>query len=172
MTSGEADPSWFLAQLRPNCAQMAKRNLERQQLATFLPFEEETHVRHQKFVSVNRPLFPGYIFAAVDVATAPWRAINATQGISRLVSFGNTPALVPNGFVESLKQRCDADGKLVTSSQAFNVGDTVQIVRGALARFVGEIERIEPDRRVWLLMEIMGGRTRLALPDTVVRLVV
>lgn len=29
--------------------------------------------------------------------------------------------------------------------------------------FVAKIERTAPDRRVWVLMEIMGGQTRVAV---------
>jgi hypothetical protein len=31
------------------------------------------------------------------------------------------------------------------------------------ANFVAEVEKIAPDRRVWVLMELMGGQTRVAV---------
>ena len=59
------DERWFLAQLKPNSAQIAKRHLERQGFETFLPLEETTQPRNGKFVTAQRLLFPGYIFVAL-----------------------------------------------------------------------------------------------------------
>ena len=68
MTFHDRGTSWFLAQLKPNCANIADKNLKRQGFQTFLPMEEETTQRNGKFVTAMRPLFPGYIFVAFDVA--------------------------------------------------------------------------------------------------------
>jgi len=69
MTFHDRGTSWFLAQLNPNCANIADKNLKRQGFQTFLPIEEETRKRNGKFVTAMRPLFPGYIFVTFDVAT-------------------------------------------------------------------------------------------------------
>ena len=74
MTFHDRGTSWFLAQLKPNCANIADRNLKRQGFKTFLPMEEETRQRNGKFVTSMQPLFPGYIFVAFDVARGFWRA--------------------------------------------------------------------------------------------------
>jgi transcriptional antiterminator RfaH len=47
--------TWFLAQLKPNCAKIADKNLARQGFKTFLPLEEETRQRNGKFISAMRP---------------------------------------------------------------------------------------------------------------------
>ena len=59
MTFHDRGTSWFLAQLKPNCANIADKNLKRQGFQTFLPMEEETRQRNGKFVTAMRPLFPG-----------------------------------------------------------------------------------------------------------------
>ncbi len=105
--------SWFLAQLKPNCAKIADKNLKRQGFQTFLPIEEETRQRNGKFVTSTRPLFPGYIFVAFDVTEGLWRSVNSTYGITRLVSFGKDPSAVPCNLVTQLMLRCDANGKLL-----------------------------------------------------------
>jgi len=99
-----------LAQLKPNYANIADKNLKRQGFQTFLPMEEETRQRGGKFVTAMRPLFPGYIFVAFDVARGLWRTVNSTYGITRLVSFGKEPTAVPLNLVSQLMLRCDAKG--------------------------------------------------------------
>ena len=162
MAAHERGTSWFLAQLKPNCARIADKHLTRQGFRTFLPLEEETRQRGGKFVTAERPLFPGYIFVTFDAARGHWRQVNSTYGITRLVSFGKEPAAVPLDLVSQIMLRCDADGKLLPPKM-LKPGDQVALTKGPFANFVAEVEQIAPDRRVWVLMEIMGGATRVAV---------
>ncbi|MFD1508586.1 transcription termination/antitermination protein NusG [Lacimonas salitolerans] len=163
MTSSFSDPSWFLAQLKPNCAQIAKKNLNRQGFKTFLPMEEQTRQRNGKFVTAKRPLFPGYIFVAFDAAKGLWRAVNSTYGITRLVSFGKEPVAVPTDLVSQLIQRCDTSGNLLPP-KLLEPGDQVVLTKAPFADFVAEVEKVAPDQRVWVLIEILGGQTRVSVP--------
>lgn len=162
MTFHDSGTSWFLAQLKPNCASIADKNLKRQGFRTFLPLEEETRQRNGKFVTAMRPLFPGYIFVAFDVACGLWRTVNSTYGITRLVSFGKEPTAVPLDLVSQLMLRCDAAGKLLPP-KLLKPGDQVTLTKGPFAHFVAEVEEIAPDSRVWVLMELIGGQTRVAV---------
>lgn len=160
--------AWFVAQLKPNCAHIAVRNLQRQGFRTFLPLEDKTKRQRNRFVTTPTPLFPGYIFVAIDTVRGLWRAVNSTLGITRLVSFGRMPTPVPTGLVEQLQLRCDASGKLLPPD-ALQPGDCVRVTSGPFADFIGTIEKIAPDRRVWVLMELMGAQTRVAVQADVLR---
>lgn len=154
--------TWFLAQLKPNCAKIADKNLKRQGFQTFLPLEEETRPRKGRFVTTLQPLFPGYIFVSFDEGLEPWRKINSTYGITRLVSFGNEPTPLPCGLISQLMLRCDAKGKLLLPDH-LQPGDQVMLIKGPFASFVAEVEKITPDQRIWILLEIMGGQCRVAV---------
>ena len=157
--------TWFLAQLKPNCSNIADKNLKRQGFQTFLPVEEKTHERKGKFVTSLKPLFPGYIFVAFDAARDFWRSVNSTYGITRLVSFGKETRSVPYDLVSQLMSRCDDTGKLLPP-KVIKPGDTVMLTTGPFANFVAEVERITPDKRVWILMNLLGGPTRVGVqPD-------
>lgn len=166
----DTDDGWFLAQLKPNSAQIAKRHLERQGFEVFLPLEDTTQQRNGKYVTAQRLLFPGYIFVALDASQGQWRVINSTQGITRLVSFGRGPASVPHGLVDGLKARCDDFGALVAGSSLAS-GAPVSFTSGPFADFVGEVERLDADRRVWVLMDLMGAQTRVKAHETQLRAV-
>lgn len=162
MSHDDNGTTWFLAQLKPNSHRIAERNLTRQGFPAFLPMEEETKRARGKFVTQMRPLFPGYIFVALDILRGDWRAVNSTYGITRLVSFGKEPSVVPLDLVSQLMLRCDATGKLLPP-KLLKPGDQVTLTKGPFANFVAEVESIAPDRRVWILMDIMGGQTRVAV---------
>jgi transcriptional antiterminator RfaH len=160
--------TWFLAQLKPNCGSIAERNLKRQGFRTFMPLEEGTMRRGGRFVTASVSLFPGYIFVAL--ATGQWRPVNSTYGITRLVSFGQEPTPVPLALVSQLMLRCDSSGKLLPP-RLLKPGDQVRITSGPFAEFVAEVEAMAPDRRVFVLMELMGGQTRVAVKADQLRIV-
>ena len=168
MTDHDPETRWFLAQCKPNSHRVAQRNLARQGFAVFLPLQEETKRARGRFVTRMRPLFPGYLFVALDIRQGPWRAVNSTLGITRLVSLGGTPTPVPDDLVEQLRLRCDPGGKLLPP-QSFEPGDRVTFARGPFANFVATIESLAPDRRVWVLLELMGQQTRVAVQADQIR---
>lgn len=89
-----------------------------------------------------------------------WRAINSTFGVSRIVTFGSDyPAQVPPVLMGQLLARCDQNGRLLPPD-ALAPGDQVRILKGPLSDFVGTVEQISPQQRVWLLLEFMGRATR------------
>jgi transcriptional antiterminator RfaH len=153
---------WFLAQVKPNSHAIAARNLARQGFATFLPMQEETRRHRGKFLTQMRPLFAGYIFVALDMRQGAWRAVNSTSGITRLVSLGSAPTPVPRDLVCKLMGRCDQDGRLVPQ-KPLSPGDEVMLTRGPFMDFVARIERMAPDERVHVLMDLMGAQTRLVV---------
>ena len=124
--------------------------------------EETTRRQNGKFATAMRPLFPGYIFVALDVALGSWRAIISTYGITRLVSFGKEPTAVPSDLVSQLMLRCDAEGKF-QQENCLRPGDQVILNKGPFVNFVAEVERIAPDQRVLILMDFMGAQTRVAV---------
>ena len=70
--------------------------------------------------------------------------------------------MVPLDIVNQLMLRCDSAGKLLPP-KLLKSGDEVRITSGPFVDFVATIDNMHPDRRVWVLMEIMGGQTRVAV---------
>ena len=162
MAFDDHSATWFLAQLKPNGAKIAERNLKRQGFVSFLPVEEVTKRARDQFITAKRPVFPGYLFVSFDVSKGGWRAINSTSGISRLVRFGEEPTPVPIDIISGLMRRYDPDGK-VMPPELLSPGDQIAITHGPFANFVAEVEEIDPDRRVWVLLDMMGAMTRVSV---------
>lgn len=161
---------WYVAQVKPNCSAMAKRNLARVGCEIFDPFEEVTIRQASRFKSARRALFPGYMFASFDPVSVPFRSVNGTYGVARLVSFGsNAPAPAPEGLIEKLMERCDPTGKLLTHEVA-QKGDRVLITGGPFANFVGSVELVTPQQRVWVLLDILGARRHVKIEASDLRI--
>ena len=158
---------WYLAQCKPNAAQIAVRNLENQSFGTFLPLQEITKRKGKIFQRQIRPLFPGYLFVQIDPDQGPWRQVNSTRGISRLVRLGAEPSAVPNEIVEALIERCDNQSILrqtsETQSSQLHAGNQARVIQGSFSGFIATISDIEPNNRIHILIEFMGQTTKVAI---------
>jgi transcriptional antiterminator RfaH len=162
MTFNTQGVFWFLAQLKPNSAKIAEKNLKRQGFNTFLPLVEETRQHNKQFINSIRPLFPGYIFVSFDVKKCPWYAINSTYGIIRLVTFDKKPCAVPTDVVTQLMQHFGPKDKIF-SSKALMPGDQVKLTNGPFVNFLANIEKVTPNERAWVLMDLMGAQVRIEI---------
>jgi len=168
MISPSPHLKWWLAQSKPNAHSIAKANLERQGFEVFLPLQSITHRRRQAFVTKTQPLFPGYMFVRYGETTDSWSPINSTKGVSRLVSFGQSPATVPSGLVAGIQARCGKDNVL-SSSTEFHTGESVRVEVGPFADFVATVESTAPDSRVSILLSFLGRETRLTVEAAHIR---
>ena len=151
---------WYLIQFKPNSHRLAERNLHRQGFETFLPMQQITRRKDSRFVSDLKPLFPGYMFVSVNTQMAPWRTINSTLGLSRLVSFEGKPKPLPLQLVSGLMLRCDVSGTLLPP-KSLSEGDSVEMLTGPFASFIATVDTIDPEQRIWVLMDFMGQKTRM-----------
>ena len=153
-------PSWYVVFTHPHGEETASRHLERQGFATYLPrrWTLRRHARRQERVA--RPLFPRYLFVALDVCTQRWRSVHSTVGVSRLVCRGDAPAPVPEGVVEQLIEQQDELG-CIRFAPRFRRGDRVRILDGAFADLLGLYEEMTDTQRVTLLLDLLGRQVRV-----------
>ena len=152
--------SWYIVQFKPNSHKIALRNLHRQGFGTFLPMHEVTRRTVAKFETVIRPLFGGYMFVACDPETAPWRQINSTNGVCRMLSFAEGSKPMPEALIAGLRARCDSVGKVVPLEN-FEAGQLVEMHSGLFESFIATVEQMASDTRVWVLLDFMGKETRI-----------
>jgi transcriptional antiterminator RfaH len=157
---------WYLVQCKPNAAQTAIRNLENQSFTTFLPMQESTQRKGNVFQRQIRPLFPGYIFIQLDPGQGSWRQVNNTRGVAHLVQLSTEPSVVPSSIIKALLARCDERGIIRHASKtkvsSLQTGDEAQITRGPFSGIVATVTVLEPDDRIYVLLEIMGQTTKVA----------
>lgn len=158
---------WYLAQLRPNCAMIAVRNLLRQGFDPFLPLERYTRRRRAQLQNATRPYFAGYLFIGTHRGSAHWRTIGSTQGISRLVTFASKPEEVPTQIIDEIRDACDEEG-VVVRNFGITEGDHIKVESGPFTGLMGRVERLAPQERAWVLLDILGSqsRTLVARRDT------
>lgn len=139
--------------------------LDAQGFRSFLPRRFKT-VRHaRKLRTVNAPLFPSYIFVALNLGVDRWRSVNGTIGVASLITAQERPLPLPAGVVETLIMSSDAAGRLRFVPD-MERGQKVRLVAGPFAQALGVLDYLDDRGRVEVLLEIMGGGIRVELPRT------
>ena len=72
-------------------------------------------------------------------------------------------------FVDHLMKRYDLSGKLLPT-QKLKKGDQVEVLKGPFANFIATVEKYEADQRIWILMDLMGRKTRITSPSDALKL--
>ena len=160
---------WFILQFKPNSHHQATKNLNRQGFETFLPIHDATSRRLSRFVNISKPLFPGYMFIRFNKSESEWHKINNTYGVSRLITSNSTLKSIPTTFVDGLMKRYDLSGKLLPI-QKLKKGDHVTVLKGPFANFIATVEKYEADHRIWILLDLMGRKTKIQTPTDALKL--
>lgn len=157
-------PRWYVVQTQINGEAKAAENLRRQGFETYLPryLKRRRHARKLDFVA--KPLFPRYMFVAIDMASQRWRTVQSTFGVSRLVANGEEPAAVPDGVIPALQAREDVKGFVKMDARpAFAHGDRVRVLAGVFMDNAGLFNGMADHDRVFILLEMLGRKVRVLL---------
>jgi len=160
---------WYVVHTHPGGESRASANLERQGYEVYLPRYRKWRRHARRAEIVAAPLFPRYLFAGFDVERDRWRPVLSTFGVCGLVSRGGMPAAVPEGIIESIKDREDADRFVDVARQAaFQRGDSLEITAGPFANHVARFEGLSGEQRVIVLLELLGRQLRVLVPSEAV----
>jgi transcriptional antiterminator RfaH len=154
---------WYLAQTQAHAEAKAAFNLGRQGFTTYLPrcLKRRRHARRVEVVAA--PLFPRYVFVAIDMATQRWRLIHSTFGIAHLVCYGEEPAIVPDRVIADLQTRENPDGFIELHKPTFAVGDKVRVCHGVFESSFGLFEGMTGRERVAVLLDLVGRKVRVVM---------
>lgn len=153
-------PAWYAVQTKPRQEQVALANLSRQHYRGFLPLISVPKRRRGRWQESIEPLFPGYLFASLDLCREDTAPIRSTRGVVGLVRFGAGPRPVPAQIIERLQAADAAGDGVIRREQAFSEGDPVEIVSGPLAGLRGIFLAKSGAERVHVLLDLLGRGNR------------
>ena len=143
-------------------------NLERQGFKCFMPVIRIEQLRRGILVPVVEALFPRYLFIQLDIGSTAksWSPIRSTFGVSRLVTFGNSPAKIDDELIALLKSQ---KGDEVISRRHFEPGQAVVITEGAFAGLEGIYQMASGENRVIVLLDIMSKAVKMSIEPSSIR---
>lgn len=156
--------AWFVVRAKTGAEERAVWHLNNQGFETYLP-RYRKQVRHaRKTSTVLKPLFPGYVFVNMDLGRQRWRSVNGTMGVISLVQFGDEPAPLPQAMIDAIRAREDAEGAVSVARDDLKKGDRVRVREGAFADYMAILDEVSDDKRVFLMLDLMGREVRVSVP--------
>ena len=156
---------WFVVHTHVQKESNATSHLLRQGFEVYLPqfLKIRNHARRRD--TVKKPLFPRYLFVAIDLTLDRWRSVNSTVGVSHLICNGETPVPVPDQVVDDIRLREDNRGNVKLNKLVrFCKGDHVDIIDGALSDQTAIFECARDEDRVQVLLNLLGRPMKVVLP--------
>lgn len=155
---------WYVVQTQPHAEHKAAANLVRQGFQVYLPRYLKRRRHARKVDMVAAPLFPRYLFVAIDVLSQRWRSVRSTFGVTELICRGDEPASVAASVIDSLRGR-ENDKGFVTLDIApgFNAGDKIRVIGGAFSDCLGLFEGMTDGARIAVLLDLLGRKVRVVM---------
>jgi transcriptional antiterminator RfaH len=161
--------NWYLVHTKPRQEKCALENLQWQGYECYFPTMPAEKLRLGKISAAQQPLFPRYLFIRLGQGPSAqsWTPIRSTKGVSRLVTFGNTPAKVDDALITLLR----GHEELVQAEpeRLFKSGERVRITSGAFTDIEGIYQMTDGDRRVMVLIELMSKSVKISVAPSVLQ---
>lgn len=161
--------NWYLVHTKPRQEQCALENLQWQGYECYFPVMPTEKLRLGKISTVEQPLFPRYLFIRLGQGPSAqsWAPIRSTKGVSRLVTFGNTPAKVDDALIALL--RGNEESVQAKPACLFNAGERVRITSGAFIDIEGIYQMTDGDQRVMVLIELMSKPIKISVAPSILQ---
>ena len=155
---------WHVVQTHAHAEVKAASHLIRQGYSIYLPRYLKRRRHARRVETVSAPLFPRYLFVAIDRMTQGWRAIQSTIGVTHLVCHGDDPAWVADAVISELRGREDERGYVrLDPLPRFAPGDKVRVIDGVFDACLGLFEGMADRERVAILLDLLGRKVRVIL---------
>ena len=112
--------TWYAFSTKRRQEFRAARHLSEQSVTTFLPYQTTTVKHARKLTYRKKPLFPGYIFANVDLNEISITTLCSTRGVSGILCGDQSrPSPLRTDVIEALLLNCDCDYFRLPEVRAF-----------------------------------------------------
>lgn len=113
-------------------------------------------------------MFPRYLFIQLGTTldAKSWAPIRSTTGVSRLVTFGQTPARVDSALIDELRRRNDTDE---VQQRHFQSGEALVVTQGSFVGVEAIYQMTDAEGRVMVLLDILSKQVKMRIEPAAVR---
>ncbi|MBI2039867.1 transcription termination/antitermination factor NusG [Candidatus Microgenomates bacterium] len=137
-------------------------HLENKIFEVLVPMQDKIEIKSGKKMTVKEKIFPGYILVKMLLDDQSWLAVRTTQGVTAFVGMGNKPTPISDQEVQTIVKFTQEEAP--TFKQVFATDDTVKIIDGPFAEFIGKVDSVDQEKgKVRVLVSIFGRETPVEL---------
>jgi transcription antitermination factor NusG len=143
---------WYAAQTCANHERRVQEQLRLRSVEAYLPVYTSVRRWKDRRVSLQLPLFPGYVF--VRLALRDRLLVLQTPSVVRLVGFGGQPAALPDREIDALQQGLATELGLQPHPY-LKVGQRVRVRTGPLRGLEGILVRKKKISRFIISLDLI-----------------
>lgn len=143
--------SWHVLYLRPRCEKKVDEYCRAHGIESYLPLRRETKIYQRRRVTVQKPVFPGYLFASFD--SDGRRRVLKSNNIVRILDTRNEDGLLHE--LAQIRQALAVDPTLGTCD-ALKEGRRVKICAGPFMGVEGLVAALKGPAKVRLNVDMIG----------------
>lgn len=143
---------WYSAYTRANHEKTVTEQLEARGMEHFLPLYASVRRWKDRRVTLQLPLFPGYVF--VRMALQDRTKVQQIPGVARLVAFNGRPVALADEEIERLWSGL-SEGICAKPHPYLTVGRRVRLKNGPLAGMQGILLRRKGNFRVVISIDLI-----------------
>lgn len=163
VTDESGEKGWYVAYTQPQREQLAQVNLELQGFEAYLCQHKSFKKTPEGMLEIWQPMFPRYIFFRPSHAGQSISVVRSTRGISFVLRFGLTPALLKPEELRLLKALESAQHQAdAAQNSPFQPGLKVRLQNCGLSGLEGLVHSVS-SKRVTLLIELLGREKKVQL---------
>ena len=152
LQAANCEKRWYAAYTSANHEKRVAEQLVVRDVEHFLPVYDSVRRWKDRRVTLQMPLFPGYVF--VCMALRDRLQVQQVPGVAHLVGFDGTPAALPDEEIEALRASL-ASGVWAQPHPYLTVGRRVRLKSGPLAGIQGILLRRKGNFRVVISIELI-----------------
>lgn len=146
--------AWYVARTKMHREVATAQVLAQRGLEVYLPMLPPSSRRRSRS-AVREPLFPGYLFARLDLYSNAWLSARSAPGIAYFLGGDEAPAAIPDELIDEIRARADG-ASFAQRRPTFVPGQAVVIRHGPFSGLKAIFESNQSGRgRVRVLLEIV-----------------
>ena len=168
--------AWFIVQTYAGYENKVKTNLDQRIKSmdmegrifdVVIPTEEEIEIHQGQRRTVQKKMFPGYVFVWMVMGDDSWYVVRNTPGVTGFAGSNADERSRPTPLADEevdriLRQMETAQPRI---NVGFKEGDSVRVTDGPFADFIGQVDDINLDRGKVRVMVTMFGRETVVEMD-------
>ena len=161
------EPKWYVVHTYSGYENKVKTDLEKtvknRELEDYffdivVPMEEQIEIKDGKRKTNLKKVFPGYVLVKMIVTEESWYIVRNTRGVTGFVGSGTDPIPLTTEEIRNM------GFETAVVNVDYDVNDTVRVVNGPLASFIGTVQEINKEKnKVKVLVSMFGRETPVEL---------
>jgi|SRR5579871_485289 transcriptional antiterminator NusG len=148
-------------------ARIASLGMKDKFFRVVVPTEDEIEVKGGQRRTVTRKVYPGYVLVDMVLDDYTWHVVRETPGVTGFVGGTSTePVPLQESELRYILKSSTAGAEEAKPKPKvlFTVGQSVKVIDGPFAEFIGTVSEVHPDRnKITVLVSFFGRETPVQL---------